>query len=280
MPNASDLPHLFRLLDDDSEVVRESVLTALASFGPYLEIELSRSNVATTPADRHRLRNLLGQHARHWLRRTWPEWKDCAGDLARLEHSMGLLAEFQYGPGYPARLSPLLDRLSEDFCRRTTGTDPLALASFLFKTRGLSGAEKDYHNPFHSNLVYVIEEGRGIPLSLAAIYILVGGRLRLDIGGINFPGHFLARARHHGTLYVVDCFNGGRFLQERDLAHYDRGAAGTITELINAPCPAETIIARSLRNLNHAYRQEDQPENAALMEELLRGMASSNQEDR
>ena len=189
---------------------------------------------------------------------------------------MSLLAEFQYGPGYPARLSPLLDRLSENFRRNVSHADPLALASFLFKTRGLSGAEKDYHNPFHSNLVYVIEEGRGIPLSLAAIYMLVGSRLGLDIGGINFPGHFLARARHQGNLYVVDCFNGGRFLREQDLALYNRGAAGTIADLINAPCPAETIVARSLRNLNHAYRQEDQPENAALMEELLHGMHAPN----
>jgi regulator of sirC expression with transglutaminase-like and TPR domain len=118
----------------------------------------------------------------------------------------------------------------------------------------------------------VIEEGRGIPLSLAAIYILVGGRMGFEVAGVNFPGHFLAKTRYQGTVYVLDCYNGGRFLGEDDLAAFGRAGAVQITQLVNAPCLAETIIARCLRNLNHAYRQEDQPENAAFMLELLRSM--------
>ncbi len=273
MASASDLPHLVRLLDDDSEIVRENVLTALSAFGPYLEIELSRSQVTTTPEDRHRLRNLLGQHARQWLKRSWPQWLAEETDHGRLERSMALLAEFQYGPGYPARLTPLLDQLAVDFVRGKDSEGPLALASYLFKTRGLRGAEQDYHNPFHSNLVYVIEEERGIPLSLATIYILVAGRLGLSVRGINFPGHFLARAEHDGQVYVVDCFNGGRFLKDHDLLLVQRGTSTTMEELLKAPCPAETIIARCLRNLQHAYRQEDQPENAALMAQLMHAVS-------
>lgn len=279
MPNATDLPHLFRLLDDDSEVVRENVLTALSAFGPYLEIELSRSNVTTTAEDRHRLRNLLGQHARQWLQRTWPQWRSGPTDHARLERAMSLVAEFQYGPGYPAQLTPLLDRLAETFAHHTAHPDPLALASFLFKTRGLKGAEKDYHNPFHSNLVYVIEEGWGIPLSLVSVYILVAGRLGLAVRGINFPGHFLARAEYDGRVYVVDAFNSGRFLRDRDLMMVQRGASTTMQSILEAPCTAETIIARCLRNLQHAYRQEDQPENAAIMGELQRSIAAASSDE-
>jgi regulator of sirC expression with transglutaminase-like and TPR domain len=272
MPNATDLPHLFRLLEDDSEVVRETVLTALSAFGPYLEIELSRSKIATTAEDRHRLRNLLGQHARQWLQRAWPQWRAEETDHARLEGAMALVAEFQYGPGYPARLTPLLDQLADAFAQRVSHPDPLALASYLFKTKGLKGAEKDYHNPFHSNLVYVIEEGRGIPLSLVSVYILVAGRLGLKVRGVNFPGHFLARAEHDGRIYVVDAFNSGRFLRDRDLMMVQRGASTAMQSILEAPCTAETIIARCLRNLQHAYRQEDQPENAALMAELHRSI--------
>ncbi len=183
--------------------------------------------------------------------------------------AMALIAEFQYGPGYPARLSPLLDELAASSPPEGGTSDPLALASFLFKTRRLTGAEKDYHNPFHSNLVYVIEEGRGIPLSLVSIYILVAGRLGLTVRGINFPGHFLARAEHDGQVYVVDCFNSGRFLRDRELMMVQRGVSTTMEELLNAPCSAETIVGRCLRNLQHAYRQEDQPENAGLMAELM-----------
>jgi hypothetical protein len=47
-----------------------------------------------------------------------------------------------------------------------------------------------------------------------------------------------------------------------------RGASTAMKDLIDTPCSAETIIARCLRNLQHAYRQEDQPEHAALMADL------------
>ena len=42
MSDPKQLPHLLKLLDDDSETVRETVTEALAAFGPDLESELSR----------------------------------------------------------------------------------------------------------------------------------------------------------------------------------------------------------------------------------------------
>ncbi|OGU69951.1 MAG: hypothetical protein A3H45_06665 [Ignavibacteria bacterium RIFCSPLOWO2_02_FULL_55_14] len=270
MRDPNNLPYLLRLLDDESEVVRENVLTQLSAFGPFLEIELSRFNIPTSPQQRLQLRNLLGQHSRRWLIDHWPSWKEETEDKARLERALALIAEFQYGPGYPSHLTPSLDRLAGEFRKRTSGIDPLALAAFLFKTKGLQGAETDYFNPFHSNLVYVLEEGHGNPLSLTAIYMLVGHRFGLEIEGCNFPGHFLARTRFAEKTFVVDCYNGGRFLDKNDLVSVNKGPAMRIGELLEADCPAEKIIARSLNNLVHAYRQEDQPENVDLMQRLLK----------
>lgn len=42
MPDRKNLPHLLKLLDDDSETVRESVAQALKAFGPQLETELAQ----------------------------------------------------------------------------------------------------------------------------------------------------------------------------------------------------------------------------------------------
>ena len=41
MPDPKTLPYLLKLLDDDSQVVKEAVLKELAAFGPALEEELS-----------------------------------------------------------------------------------------------------------------------------------------------------------------------------------------------------------------------------------------------
>ncbi len=276
MPDPQNLQYLIRLLDDDSEVVRDSVLTELSAFGPFLEIELSRSNIKTSDELRHQMRNLLGEHARRWLRHQWGSVATVTGEKARIEFAAGLIAEFQYGPGYPATLSVLLDKLTAEYRKREPEPSVLSLASFLFKTRGLRGADKDYYNPFHSNLVYVIEEGRGNPLSLSCVYILVGHRVGLDIEGCNFPGHFLAQARTDNETFVVDCFNGGRFLEKADILDVNRGAATQLRDLLMNPCPPNTIITRMLRNLVHAYRQEDKPENVSLLTDLLQPYASSD----
>lgn len=269
MPDPQNLPYLIRLLDDDSDVVRERVLSELSAFGPFLEIELSRSNIRTNDEQRNQMRNLLGAHARRWMRDRWLEVLPITDEKHKLEHAAGLIAEFQYGPGYPAKLSPLLDRIASEYRKREAEPSVLSLASYLFKTRGLRGAESDYYNPFHSNVVYVIEEGRGNPLSLSCIYILVGWRLGLDIEGCNFPGHFLTRARTRDETFVVDCFNGGRFLEQADMFSVNKAAAEQLRGLLETTCPTQTILSRMIRNLVHAYRQEDKPENVRLFSDIL-----------
>lgn len=42
MPDTSQLPYLIKLLDDDSEIVRQSVTEALRAYGPQLESELAQ----------------------------------------------------------------------------------------------------------------------------------------------------------------------------------------------------------------------------------------------
>lgn len=42
MPSNSQLPHLLKLLDDDSETVRQSVTQALRAYGPQLNSELAQ----------------------------------------------------------------------------------------------------------------------------------------------------------------------------------------------------------------------------------------------
>ncbi|MGH2567190.1 MAG: transglutaminase-like domain-containing protein, partial [Bacteroidota bacterium] len=156
--------------------------------------------------------------------------------------------------------------------------DALALAHFLFKVRRLRGADSDYYNPINSNLIYVIEEKRGIPISLACVYILVGRRLKYDIEGINFPGHFLARAVSGKRSFIVDCYNGGRCLGEQEAVSWNNGPPVPITDLLPLECDALTIIARVLRNLTNAYQQEGNVNNVELMTELLEMMESEGEE--
>ena len=117
--------------------------------------------------------------------------------------------------------------------------------------------------------MYVIEQKRGIPISLACVYILVGYRLDLEIEGINLPGHFLAKCMSSGRPHVVDCFNGGHFLSQKDLASVQTPPPISMHDVLSLECKSSTIIGRVLRNLKSAYQQVKQDADLTLMNDLL-----------
>ncbi len=279
MANPDNLPYLLKLLDDDSPVVQESVLMELSSFGPRLSKELARLKIPVSEDQHLRMTSLLQEFNARWLLSEWPAMLAMTADKERLEKAMTLIGQFQYGRGYPVPLATLLNELAKEFRHANHKQNPLALAYFLFQTKRLRGTDSDYYNPLNSNLVYVIEERRGIPISLACIYILVGHRLGFDVEGINMPGHFLARAIFNKQSYVVDCFNGGRCMTENEAVSWNHGAPVPIADLLPLECDSTTIIARALRNLINAYQQENHEPNMRLMTELLQMMNADTEDD-
>jgi hemimethylated DNA binding protein len=120
--------------------------------------------------------------------------------------------------------------------------------------------------------VHVIERKLGIPVSLACVYILVGGRLGLDITGCNLPGHFLARVRADGGEFFVDCFNGGRVLEKESILQANPAGAVTIRAILENAISAETIVIRALNNLARAFERGKDTANRDLMIELCRAV--------
>lgn len=200
------------------------------------------------------------------LQEAWLDWLDVEDEAEKLEIASSLLAQWQLGPEYVVRLGSLLDELAVEFGASGRETSAEELSQFLFVEKGLQGSQaEDYYNPLNSNLVYVIEWGRGIPISLASIFILVGKRLGLGIYGCNFPGHFLARAHVGQRDLLFDCFNDGRLLSESETAALRKAAPWAI----DAPASAVVIIARVLRNLAVAFEQNDDVHKAHFMLALL-----------
>ncbi len=257
----ANLPHLLQLLDDDSPMVQEAVTGELAAFGLSLGQELRRLPLPPDDGQRLAMRRLLASERRGWLRKTWPSWREVQGDKERLEAALTLLADFQNGPASPESLSELLDELAEEFrqwqasrnVHNADGFDELCeeevLARFLFREKGFEGAHIDYYHPNNSNLMYVIEAKRGMPISLACIYILVGHRLGLSIEGCNWPGHFYARIRARGNLVLVDCYNNGECLEAESFLKMQGPSREAARVVLEEDVPADTIVARVLHNL-------------------------------
>lgn len=272
MADSRNLPFLLQLLDDSSNVVQEALMEEFAQYGPRLHQELDRLSDPPSLTQRHAIHELLSRHNRNWLRDAWAHWYEIEGDKEKLEEALSLIAEFQNGPGYGKRLHDLLDELAEAFREREGAGDAVALAQFLFMERGLKGERTDYYHPNNSNLVFVIEARRGLPISLACVYILLGRRLGLDIEGCNWPGHFFARIYDAGTMLLVDCFNEGHCIDVESFLKMQGPSRDAAQAVLATPASAEVIIARVLMNLSRAYQRMESCADSELVAELLKDL--------
>ena len=269
----SQLPYLIRLLDDESPEVRKQVLRALEELGSGLEDDLERLGVRLTREQEAPIRHLFEKVRRRDFRSSWRAWLALGGDKPRLEAALQSIVVLQDGLRVAGNLPDLLDDLAAAYSRTTPVPDALGLSGFLFGDNGIKGAEQsDYHDPLNSNLVYVINEKRGLPISLASVFLLVGHRLGLSIEGCNFPGHFLTIAPVSNGRVVVDCYNSGRMIDESDLANM--GSPVSMKDLLGLECRSTEIVGRVLRNLVNAYNQTGNAPNARLMTEALSIMAA------
>ena len=140
------------------------------------------------------------------------------------------------------------------------------LNSYFFQELGFAGNVNDYYDPENSYLHRVLESRRGIPITLAVLYVELATQIGLVAHGISFPGHFLVKVRmhsgHQSGEVVIDPFDGrslSREALEERVAPYKRsqGLDGDfdvpLSLFLQAATPRE-IVARLLRNLKEVHR--------------------------
>ena len=152
------------------------------------------------------------------------------------------------------------------------------LNRFFFQDMGFAGNVNNYYDPRNSYLHTVLSTRRGIPITLAVLYIELATQIGLTARGVSFPGHFLIKLRMPGGEVVVDPFTGHSLSRERLdelLAPYkrNRGLLGDFDAplgLFLQASPARDVLARMLRNLKEIHRSaEDWPRLLAVMDRLV-----------
>ena len=178
-----------------------------------------------------------------------------------------------------AQVDELADRL-----RRRIAVDaaPLQrlrqLNRYFFHELGFAGNVNDYYDARNSYLPDVLRTRRGIPITLALLYIEVASQVGLEAAGISFPGHFLVKLHMPRGEVVIDPFTGQSLsredLDERLLPYRrQRGLTGDFEAplgLFLQAAPPRDVIARLLRNLKEIHRTaEDWPRLLPVLERLV-----------
>lgn len=152
------------------------------------------------------------------------------------------------------------------------------LSQFFFGDLGFAGNVNDYYNPDNSYLHQVLHTRRGIPISLAVLWLELAQGLDLSAEGVGFPGHFLVQVNLRQGRVVIDPFTGQTLdraeLRERIEAFHPQLPYTSGSDLPLAPYlrPAgpRQILARMLRNLQDIHRtQEDWPRFVRVQDRLV-----------
>ncbi len=135
------------------------------------------------------------------------------------------------------------------------------LNNFFYQELGFAGNLNDYYNPDNSYLNKVLATRRGIPISLAIIYIELAQQIGLDVKGISFPGHFLMKISVKSGDIILDPFNGTSLsredIEERLEPYFINGRSTNDPPLASylADATPRQILVRMLRNLKALYAE-------------------------
>ena len=176
-----------------------------------------------------------------------------------------------------------VDQLLARIKRRLAGDAPelqrlRALNQFFFRDLGFGGNINDYYDPDNSYLHSVLRTRRGIPITLAVLWLELAVGLNLNARGVAFPGHFMVKVNLPKGQVVIDPFNGQSLsreeLAERLEPFRQRSAVSDEFEVpmglyLQSATPRD-IIARMLRNLQDIHKtQEDWPRLIAVQDRLI-----------
>jgi regulator of sirC expression with transglutaminase-like and TPR domain len=165
-----------------------------------------------------------------------------------------------------AEVDALAERLRRRIPADAVPVQKLRLLNrYFFQELGFAGNVNNYYDRRNSYLPEVLRTRRGIPITLALVFVELAQQIGLKASGVSFPGHFLVKLHLPGGEVVIDPFDGRSLsreaLEERLLPYRQRrrGAADGADDdvplgLYLQKAEPRAVVARLLRNLKEIHR--------------------------
>jgi len=178
-----------------------------------------------------------------------------------LDHAALALSELDHEgldlTPYAALLDAMTDRLDiVGAIAQTPGEQAEALAQVFHHEFGFAGDTTSYDAPLNADLIRVLDRRRGLPVSLAILYVAAARRMGWTAFALNTPGHVLVSLGDE-PIVLIDPFHGGITVSAERLAALLHGALGPDAEPGPehvAPMANRAVLVRLL--LNQASRAE------------------------
>jgi len=160
----------------------------------------------------------------------------------------------------------LLARLKLRIAGDATALEKLrTLNQFFYRDLGFACNVNHYYDPANSYVNVVLQTRRGIPISLAVVWLELAQGLGLAARGVGFPGHFMLKVNLPNGQVVIDPLDG-QSLSREELAERLEPfkQVHSQVEEIDIPlglylqvAPPRDIIVRMLRNLKEIHASQE-----------------------
>ena len=247
---------LCSLIDDDSEVVRKSLIELFKKHPLEAKVFLQKLSSKTSPLlakNANALQNQLG-----WNDSREEFLKFIKSQRFELETGWYLLDKTVFPEFDSSEASLVLDQFADRV--RDLLMPPMGLREYctiinrvLFHEQGFRGAGKNFENPDNSYVHKVLMSKEGLPITLSLIYILVARRVGLDLEPIGLPGRFMVGCFSEEVPFYIDVWAGGKFIELEDMRSYLGLSAEDCSSSILLPLTVAETLARGCRNLALHY---------------------------
>lgn len=250
-----DIRAILSLLADDDEVVVWAVKEKLFAMG--LEaVARVRAAAGSNPRALCEVEGLLRRLEEPPLEVQFETLSRTPDGDVDLEEGTFAIARFGYPRVDVEGCVGLLDRMAADVAPRVSADDhPIhairTLNAYLVEEQGFrGGAVSDPDNSFMNR---VLERKVGIPITLSAVYLFIGRRLRLPLYGVGMPGHFIVKYEAGDLEIFFDPFRGGRVITKDECREIVTRMGFPFEEGHLARTPNRHILIRMMNNLLRVY---------------------------
>ena len=139
------------------------------------------------------------------------------------------------------------------------------VVEYLHGELRFDGERDNYYDAQNSFMDRVLERRRGIPISLSALYLILGARLGLPFYGVGMPGHFIVKYQGDTEPIFLDPFDRGKRLSVGDCAAILRGLGYHFDMRFLQETPPRRIVERMINNLLGIYKRDGEDEKATCL---------------
>lgn len=131
------------------------------------------------------------------------------------------------------------------------------LMDFLFLSGRFKGNSEDYYSLDNCFLHRMLDSGKGLPVTLCLLAVMMAEEAELPLYGIGLPLHFIA-GHFQGSkgIRFFDCFDGGREVSPEECVNYLHSRGIFFHPQLLSPCDTESILQRVLVNIKHIAQRK------------------------